>query len=367
MRPITVTQPHLPPLDDFLPLLQRIWDNRILTNGGPLHQELEAALCAYLDVPHIALFTNGTIALMTALQVLAIEGEVITTPFSFLAGVHALHWTRLQPVFVDVEPRTLNIDPERIEAAITPATRAIMAVHCYGNPCDVDAIQTIADRHGLKVIYDAAHAFAVRVRGESILRAGDLSVLSFHATKVFNTFEGGAIVAPDAATKRRIDELKNFGLVNEVTVDGAGLNGKMNEVQAAFGLLQLREVDAAIARRAVVAARYRARLASVAGIACLPVGHQDAPNHSYFPVRVGPEFPLTRDGLYDALKANNILARRYFFPLLSDLPLYRNAPGAAPDNLPVAQQAAGDILCLPMHAGLSDDDVERVLAVIGAQ
>jgi dTDP-4-amino-4,6-dideoxygalactose transaminase len=364
MTRITVTQPLLPPLDEFLPYLERIWGSRMLTNGGPLHQELEAALCAYLGVEYLSLFTNATIALMAAVQVLDLEGEVITTPFSFVAGAHALRQRNLEPVFVDVEPCTLNIDPRRIEAAITPRTSAIMAVHCYGNPCATDAIQTIADRHGLKVLYDAAHAFGVRMKGRSILHAGDLSVLSFHATKVFNTFEGGAIIAPDAATKARIDQLKNFGMQNEVTVEEVGLNGKMSEVHAAFGLLQLRYVDDAIARRAAVARRYREALRHVPGIDCLPDGPQDAPNHSYFPVRVGSAYPLTRDGLYESLKAQDILVRRYFYPLISEFGAYRSLPSADPGHLPVAVEAAREILCLPIHPALTDDDVSRVLAAI---
>lgn len=366
MTQITVTQPLLPPLEEFEPFLRRIWENRILTNAGPLHQELEAALCAYLGVSHLSLFANATIALMTAAQVLGFEGEgeVITTPFSFVAGAHALRKQHVCPVFVDVEPHTLNIDPHRIEAAITPRTRGIMAVHCYGNPCATEVIQSIADRHGLKVLYDAAHAFGITVRGESILHAGDLSVLSFHATKVFNTFEGGAIVSRDAATKARIDQLRNFGITDDAVIDEVGLNGKMSEIHAAFGLLQLRYIDAAIAKRAGIAARYREALEQVPGIACLPAGSQDAPNHSYFPVRVRAPYPLSRDGLHARLKEQGILARRYFYPLISDLGAYRSPAAAEPEALPVATAAAKEILCLPIHPALTDADVQRVLAII---
>ena len=364
MTRLTVTQPLLPPLEEFIPYLQRIWDSRILTNGGPFHQELEAALCTYLGVAHLSLFTNATTALMVAVQVLDLDGEVITTPFSFVAGAHALRQRNLEPVFVDVEPRTLNIDPHLIEAAITPRTSAIMAVHCYGNPCAIDAIQAIADRHRLKVLYDAAHAFGVRMQGRSILHAGALSVLSLHATKVFNTFEGGAIIAPDAATKARVDQLKNFAMKNETTIEEIGLNGKMSEVHAAFGLLQLRYVDDAIARRAAVARRYREALRDVPGIECLPDGAQDAPNHSYFPVRVRSPYPLTRDGLYEMLKSQEILARRYFYPLITDFAAYRDLPSADPCHLPVAVEAAREILCLPIYPALTDDEVSRVIDAV---
>lgn len=364
MTRLTVTQPLLPPLEEFIPYLQRIWDSRILTNGGPLHQELEAALCTYLGVAHLSLFTNATTALMVAVQVLDLDGEVITTPFSFVAGAHALRQRNLEPVFVDVEPCTLNIDPQLIEAAITPRTSAIMAVHCYGNPCAIDAIQAIADRHRLKVLYDAAHAFGVRMQGRSILHAGALSVLSLHATKVFNTFEGGAIIAPDAATKARIDQLKNFAMKNETTIEEIGLNGKMSEVHAAFGLLQLRYVDDAIARRAAVARRYREALRDVPGIECLPDGAQDSPNHSYFPVRVRSPYPLTRDGLYEMLKLQEILARRYFYPLITDFAAYRDLPSADPCHLPVAVEAAREILCLPIYPALTDDEVSRVIDAV---
>ncbi len=364
-RPIYVTQPYLPPLEEFIPYLQKIWDNKLLTNGGPYHQQLEAALCEYLGVKHLALFSNGTLALITALQSLRITGEVITTPYSFVATAHSLLWNGIKPVFVDVDPVTLNIDPAKIEAAITPHTTAIMPVHVYGQPCDVDAIQRIADHYNLRVIYDAAHAFAVSdERGNSILNHGDLSVLSFHATKVFNTFEGGAIVCPDAKTKQRIDHLKNFGFVDEVTVVAPGINGKMSEVNAAFGLLQLKHVDAALQRRAEIDAAYRAGLRDVKGIRCLSEHPEQRTNHSYFPMIVESDYPLSRDELYESLKSEGIFGRRYFFPLISDFPMYRGLPSAHPDLLPVATQAARKVLCLPMYAALTDADVERVIAVI---
>lgn len=365
-KPIYVTQPYLPPLEEFYPYLQKIWDNKILTNGGPFHQQLEQALCEFLGVEHIALFSNGTIALVTALQALRVGGEVITTPYSFVATAHSLLWNGIKPVFVDVEPGTLNLDPARIEAAITPQTTAIMPVHCYGNPCDVQAIQRIADTYNLKVIYDAAHAFGVRDSQGSILRHGDLSVLSFHATKVFNTFEGGAIVCPDAKTKLRIDRLKNFGFVDEVTVVAPGINGKMSEINAAFGMLQLQGVDRAIARRREIDAVYREALAGVPGITCLGQSGQVAANYSYFPVLVGEGYPLTRDALYEKLKEQGIHARRYFYPLISDFPMYRGLPSAREELLPVAGKAAREVLCLPIYPALTGDDQQRVIDAIRA-
>ena len=361
---IYVTQPSLPPLDEFIPYLQKIWDTKILTNGGPFHQQLEKALCDYLGVKHISLFTNGTIALVTALQALRITGEVITTPYSFVATAHSLLWNGIKPVFVDVDPKTLNLDPARIEAAITPQTTAIMPVHCYGHPCDVDAIQKIADNYNLKVIYDAAHAFGVQCHCGSVLNHGDLSVLSFHATKVFNTFEGGAIICPDAKTKLRIDQLKNFGFVDEVTVVAPGINGKMSEINAAFGVLQLQHVDEALAKRKSINFAYRLALRDVPGIRCLPDAGEIVANYSYFPVLVEAGYPLSRDALYEKLKNNNIFARRYFYPLITDFPMYRGMPSAHCDNLPVATAAAQKVLCLPIYPALTDEDMQQVVHVI---
>lgn len=361
---IYVTEPHLPPLEDFVPYLQQIWDRKILTNGGPFHQQLEQALCEYLGVKHLALFANGTIALVTALQVLRVEGEVITTPYSFVATAHSLLWNGIKPVFVDIDANTLNLDPACIEAAITPQTTAIMPVHVYGHPCDVQAIQKIADRYNLRVIYDAAHAFGVHDTTGSVLNHGDLSVLSFHATKVFNTFEGGAIVCPDAQTKQRIDHLKNFGFVDETTVVAPGINGKMSEINAAFGLLQLKHIDQALARRKRIDATYRLQLADIQGIQCLNDAGEKLANHSYFPILLQPEYPLTRDALYEKLKGNNIYARRYFYPLISDFPMYRDLPSAQRSNLPVAVDAADKVLCLPIYPNLSDTDIARVVSII---
>lgn len=362
--PIYVTQPYLPPLEDFVPYLEKIWNKKILTNGGPFHQELEKALCDYLGLEHVALFSNGTLALITALQALRITGEVITTPYSFVATAHSLLWHGNKPVFVDVEPKTLNIDPEKIEAAITPQTTAIMPVHCYGNPCNVEAIKKIADNYNLRVIYDACHAFGVEDEGGSVLRHGDLSVLSFHATKVFNTFEGGAIVCPDAKTKQRIDHLKNFGFVDEVTVVAPGINGKMSEINAAFGLLQLKHIPDVLQMRSEKNSFYRQALKDVPGIKCLPKGNQKKANHSYFPILVGSEFRLSRDDLYAALKKEGINPRRYFYPLISDFPMYRGLSSAHRSNLPIAAEAASRVLCLPIYPALSEIDQRRVIDII---
>lgn len=363
-KSIYVTQPFLPPLEEFVPYLQQIWESKILTNCGPFHRELEASLCKYLGVDHIALFANGTIALVTALQALRISGEVITTPYSFVATAHSMLWNGIKPVFVDIDPHTLNLDPSRIEAAITSRTTAIMPVHCYGHPCNVDAIQRIADNYNLKVIYDGAHAFGVRDSKGSVLAHGDLSVLSFHATKVFNTFEGGAIVCPDLKTKLLIDQLKNFGYVDEVTVVAPGINGKMSEINAAFGLLQLKHIDRALARRKEIDQSYREQLAGIRGIRCLDDAGEMAANYSYFPIMVQPDFALSRDGLYHLLTAHNIYARRYFYPLISDFPMYQNMRSAQRNNLPVAATASAQVLCLPIYPALATEEQSRVIDVI---
>lgn len=363
-QPIYVTQPYLPPLEEFTPYLEQIWANKVLTNGGPFHQELERALCDYLGVKNVSVFSNGTLALITALQALRVTGEVITTPYSFVATAHSLLWHGCKPVFVDVEPHTLNLDPAKIEAAITPQTTAIMPVHCYGNPCDTQAIQKIADNYNLRVIYDAAHAFGVQDAGGSVLRHGDLSVLSFHATKVFNTFEGGAIICHDAKTKQRIDHLKNFGFVDEVTVVAPGINAKMSEINAAFGLLQLKHMQYVLGRRAAIDARYRQALQGVKGIHCLPQGQQTVANHSYFPVLVQPDYPLSRDALYQKLIDHGIHARRYFYPLISDFPMYRGMPSAARGILPVAAHASEQVLCLPIYPNLNEENISKILCVI---
>lgn len=363
-QPIYVTQPHLPPLEEFIPYLERIWASRVLTNKGPFHQQLERALCEYLGVQHLSLFTNGTVALVTALQALRITGEVITTPYSFVATAHSLLWNGIKPVFVDIDPSTLNLDPKKIEAAITPQTTAILPVHCYGNPCDVDAIQAIADNYNLRVIYDAAHAFGVQCHCGSLLNHGDLSVLSFHATKVFNTFEGGAIVCQDARTKQHIDNLKNFGFVNETTVIAPGINGKMSEFGAALGLLQLKHIDAALESRRRISERYRDLLCGIPGIRLPRQSAQQVSNYAYFPILVETSYPYSRDQLYDRLAEKGILARRYFFPLISEFPMYRGLPSAQKANLPIASNVAQQVLCLPIYPNLSEQQVEYIANVV---
>ncbi len=363
-QPIFLTRPYLPPLEEFLPYLEEIWASRRLTNGGPFHQQFEEALRQYLGVPHVCLFTNGTLALMTALQALRITGEVITTPYTFAATAHALLWNGIKPVFVDVRRDTCNLDEELVEAAITPRTTAILPVHCYGNPCAGERLQQIADTYGLKLIYDAAHTFGVTVDGHSLLEQGDLAVLSFHATKVFNTFEGGAIVCHDAKLKQRIDYLKNFGFADEVTVVAPGINGKMNEFQAALGLLQLNYVEQAIAARLEIDRRYREALVLVPGVTCLEKAAGVRSNGGYFPILVGPDYPLSRDQLYDRYRSNDIHVRRYFHPLISDLPMYRGIASAAPANLPVATTFGKQVLCLPIYPDLDGQTVARVIQIM---
>lgn len=360
--PVYVTQPLLPELEEFLPYLEQIWASKQLSNSGPMHRQLEQQLAEYLGVEHIALFNNGTTALLTALQALRISGEVITTPYSFVATAHSMLWNGITPVFVDIDPHTLNLDPAKIEAAITPHTSAIMPVHCYGTPCDTTAIQTLADNYNLKVIYDAAHAFAVRDEGGSILRHGDLSVLSLHATKVFNTFEGGAIICPDAKTKQRIDRLKNFGFVDEVTVAASGINGKMSEIHAAFGLLQLKHIDQALVQRQTIAQRYREVLKNIKGIR--PVTSDEHCNNGYFPVLINDHYPLSRDALYDLMRNNGIHVRRYFYPLISDFPMYRNLPSAKDGSLPVASRIASQVLCLPIYPALTWEQQSKVIELL---
>ena len=361
-KQITVTSPLLPDLEEFHDMLREIWASKWITNNGSFHKQLEKELAAYLKVPYISLFTNGTLPLITALQALRITGEVITTPYSFVATTHSLWWNGIKPVFVDVDPATCNLDPSKIEAAITPKTTAIMPVHCYGKPCDTKAIQEIADKYGLKVIYDAAHAFGVEVNGESVLNAGDMSTLSFHATKVYNTIEGGAMVMQDEVTKKRIDYLKNFGFANETTVVAPGINSKMDEMRSAYGLLNLRQVDAAIAARQKVANAYREALRDVEGISFLDDMPGVRHNYSYFPIFIDAErFGKTRDALYQEMKEANVLGRRYFYPLISEFSTYKGLPSATRENLPVAYRLADTVLCLPMHHDLSDADIDRVL------
>ena len=362
---ITVTSPLLPNLDEFTESLKEIWESKWITNNGQFHQKLEAALAEYLKVPYVSLFTNGTLPLLTALQALRITGEVITTPYSFVATTHALWWNGIKPVFVDIDPATGNIDPEKIEAAITPRTTAILPVHVYGKPCDTEAIQAIADKYGLKVIYDAAHAFGVEVNGESLLNAGDMSTLSFHATKVFNTIEGGAMVMHDEKTKQRIDYLKNFGFANEVEVVGPGINSKMDEIRSAYGLLNLKQVDAAIAARQKVAVAYRDALRNVDGISFWDDMPGVRHNYSYFPIFVdAKKYGMTRDELYIKMKDQGVWGRRYFYPLISEFSTYRGLESSRPENLPNAHMMADTVICLPMHHALTEAEIDKIIMVI---
>ena len=364
-KPIYVTSPLLPSLEDFTFLLKEIWESKMLTNNGNFHQKLEEELAKYIKVPYLSLFTNGTLPLITALQAMRITGEVITTPFSFVATTHSLWWNGIKPVFVDIEPETCNLDPSKIEAAITPRTTAIMPVHVYGKPCKTKEIQEIANKYGLKVIYDAAHAFGVEINGESILNFGDMATLSFHATKVYNTLEGGALVVHDEQTKKRIDYLKNFGFASETEVVAPGINSKVDEVRAAYGLLNLKQVDHAINSRRKVAIRYRDELQGVKGITFF----NDIPgvrhNYSYFPIFINAEeYGMTRDELYFKMKEHNVFGRRYFYPLISTFSTYRGLDSANPDNLPVATQMSNNVICLPMHHALSENEVEYILQII---
>ncbi len=365
-KTLFVTRPTLPPLAELIPLLEKIWANRILTNEGPFHQQFETALAEYLGVPYVTLVTNATLGLMVALRQLGISGEVITTPFSFVATAHSVLWSGATPVFSDIDPVTLNLDPSQIERHITPKTTAILAVHCYGQPCDVEAIETIARSHGLKVLYDAAHAFGVRYKGQSLLNYGDLSVLSFHATKMFNTFEGGAIISSTRETKLVLDRLCNYGIVDEVTVQETGLNAKMSEFNAALGLLQLQHVGEALDRRRKVDALYHELLADVPGVRCVQPPPTEQANHNYyaFPILIEAEFPLSRDALYNKLREHGIYARRYFHPLISQFPMYRDMPSAAAERLPVATSVASRILCLPMFPDLLPEEQAAVVSVL---
>jgi dTDP-4-amino-4,6-dideoxygalactose transaminase len=364
-KPIYVTQPTLPDLEEFIPYLEEIWKNKVLTNNGPFHKQFEKELAEFLGVPYISLFANGTLALVTALQVLRITGEVITTPYSFVATTHSLWWNNIKPVFVDIEPSFCNIDPEKIEAAITRNTTAILPVHVYGNPCKVERIQEIADTYGLKIIYDAAHTFGVRYKGESISYYGDLSILSFHATKVFNTMEGGAIVSHDAATKKRIDYLKNFGFAGETKIMAPGINSKMNEMQAALGLLQLKGFQQNLDKRRIIVETYKKGLTGIKGVTFLPNSEHTEANHAYFPIFVEEkEFGLSRDQLYEKLKLCNIFGRRYFYPLISEFAMYKTLDSANPENLKNAGIIADQVICLPIYPELLPIELENIINLI---
>jgi dTDP-4-amino-4,6-dideoxygalactose transaminase len=367
-KPVYVARPFMPPLEEFEEYLKQIWESKWLTNNGRFHQELEKALCEYLGVKYISLFSNGTLSLITALQTLRITGEVITTPYSFVATTHSLWWNNIKPVFVDIEPNTFNIDPDKIESAITPKTTAILPVHVYGNPCNFQRIKEIADIYGLKVIYDACHTFGVKIKGIPVLNFGDLSVMSFHATKVYNTFEGGAIVCHDEATKKRIDNLKNFGFVNEISVVIPGINAKMNEIQAAMGLLQLKYIDGAIEKRKQIALQYRSELKDTEGITCLfdieGVDHC----YSYFPILIDKDkYSKTRDEVYEELKKNGIFGRRYFYPLISQFPTYRGLESARPGKMPIAEKVTEQVLCLPIYPDLQIEARRRIISILNRE
>lgn len=361
---IPVTSPLLPDLKDFIPYLEDIWARKWVTNNGHYHQALEKALAEYLGVPFISLFTNGTLPLITALQALHISGEVITTPYSFVATTHSLWWNGIKPVFVDIDPRTCNINPDKIEAAITSKTSAILPVHCYGIPCDVDRIQKIADKYGLKVIYDAAHAFGVKIGGKSILEYGDMSTLSFHATKVFNTLEGGALIVKDSETKKRIDYLKNFGFAGETEIVAPGINSKMDELRAAYGLLTLKKVNEAIIKRHFIADYYKKAFESVKGIRYIEDNANVQHNYSYFPIFIDSNFKMTRDQLYLTLKENGVMGRRYFYPLISSFSMYSGLDSSRQSNLPVANRIADEVICLPMYADLEERDLDKIISII---
>lgn len=362
---IFVTRPNLPDLKEILPYLEKIWESLILTNNGPFHQEFEKQLKSYLQVPFVSLVANGTLALIVALQALRITGEVITTPFSFVATAHALRWNGITPVFCDIEEETFTLDPEKIEAAITPRTTAILPVHVYGYPCRIEAIEDIADKYGLRVIYDAAHAFGIKKNGENILTRGDASILSFHGTKLFTTFEGGAIVCNDEKLKKRIDYLRNFGFADEVTVVAPGINAKMNEFQSVVGLLGLKIVDEEIARRKKIAQLYRSLLKEISGLRLPPEVEGVDHNYAYFPVLIEEEiFGISREEVYRQLKQHKIFARRYFYPLISNLPSYRNLPSSNKENLPVANKIAERVLCLPMYGALQQEEVEKICEIL---
>lgn len=361
-KPIQVTQASLPHLKEFVASLEQIWDRKWLTNNGHFHQEFEKKLVQYLGVKYISVFSNGTLALMTSLQVLGIKGEVITTPYSFVATSNAMIWNDITPVFCDIDPVYGNLDIEKIESLITKRTTAIVPVHVYGNPIDVEKLEKIAKKHNLKVIYDAAHAFGVQKNKQSILNFGDLSVLSFHATKSFSTIEGGAIISHDYKTKQQIDYLKNFGFVDEVTVIAPGINGKMNELQAAFGLLQLKSFEYQTLKRKEITEFYRSLLKEIKGIRYLFDMKNIKHNYSYFPIFIENNFPLNRDQLYKKLKENGIFGRRYFYPLISDFPMYNKLPSAKHEKLLNSVVISNEVICLPIYPEL---EIEQIRFIIG--
>ena len=364
---VNVTQPFLPDLVEFLPYLEEIWESKSLSNGGAMHQKLGLALEKYLGVQRVSLVSSGTMGLMLALRALEITGEVITTPYTFIATTNAIWWAGAKPCFVDIVPNTLNIDPSKIESAITSKTSAILAVHCYGNPCDVEVIDSIAQKYKLKVIYDAAHFFSPGNSGESVLKHGDLSVLSFHATKVFSTFEGGAIISKDVNLYEKIERLKNFGFGDGAKMMDIGINGKLNEFQSALGLLQLKYVDQSLRALEKIDSIYRQSLELIPGISCLGKSKRLSPYSSYFPIFINSDYPLSRDELYEYLKAAGINTRPYFYPLTSSHPTYTSLPSAASINLPVAHHASKSVLCLPMYPDLQNEAQLAIIELIQSQ
>ena len=361
--PIYVTRPNLPNLASYVKLLSQIWESGTLTNSGPFHNRLENELAKYLDVPHVSLFNNGTIALVVALQALDLPkgSEIITTPFSFVATAHSVVWDEHTPIFVDIDEQSCNINVDVIEDAITEKTSAILGVHCYGNPCDVDALELIAKKYDLKLVYDAAHAFGVEKNGTSVLNYGDLSALSFHATKVFSTIEGGAIVSHSLDTKRKIDRLRNFGFQDETTVCSLGLNGKMSEINAAYGLLQLENIKEAISNRLKIEAIYRSRLQATKGVTTQHFLNNTKGNGSYFPIFISSDAKLMRDEVYLKLKDKNIFARRYFYPLITHMEPYKTDPKyRVTQPLSVANKMANHVLCLPIYPDLSYEQVHVI-------
>jgi dTDP-4-amino-4,6-dideoxygalactose transaminase len=365
-HPINVTQPLLPDLQDYCGILRQVWDNRFLTNNGPIAKRLEKELAGYLGVPHLSLFSNGTVALQLACRVLRLKGEVITTPFTFAATSHALYWNGLKPIFCDIDDETFTIDPDRVEESITPDTTAILPVHVYGNPCKVERLHEIADKHGLKIIYDAAHAFGVEINGKPVGSFGDISMFSLHATKIYHTIEGGALTFKNPGLKQRADELRNFGIIREDRIDEPGINGKLNEIQAGMGLLLLEMVDREIARRKEITRIYRDMLHNIPGIRINKDQDGVKHNYPYFVIRVdSSEYGLSRDDLQKRLREYNIFSRRYFYPLCSQFRCYRDLPSSRAENLPVAKKASEEVLVLPLYGRLTNGEVEKICSIIG--
>ena len=357
-----VTKPFLPELNEFLPYLEKIWSNGQITNNGPFHKQLETELAMFLGVQYISLVNNATIALLVAIRALNLKGEIITTPYSFVATAHSIQWNGLKPIFVDIQESDFNIDPIKIEKSITEKTSAILPVHVYGNPCNIIEIEKIAEKYNLKILYDAAHCFNVKVCGMPLVSYGDLSVLSFHATKVFNTFEGGAIISHSLEMKNKIDNLKNFGFINQTNVERVGINGKMNELQASMGLVQLKHIKKNIQKREIVANKYTIGLKDVKGITLYRISDSVVANYSYFPILVNQDYSLTRDELFNLLVSYRIYARRYFHPLITDFKAYKT--GTKIKDLNVAEKISKSVICLPIYPDLEEDIIKLIIKII---